>query len=65
MKLLIISIPSPSENTMPLEVLSILETIRTVLNNIDLVLFEKGILFKGSDCKAEQHSGPISDICAE
>jgi hypothetical protein len=41
MKLPIISIPSPARNIMPSEVLSLLETIRTALPNIGLVLFDR------------------------
>ena len=40
------SVPSPAGNIMPLEVLSLLDTIRTVVPNIDLVLFDRGFYSK-------------------
>ncbi len=46
MRLPIISIPSPAGNIMPAEVLSLLETIRTIIPNIDLVLFDRGFYSK-------------------
>ncbi len=46
MRLPIISIPSPAGNIMPSEVLSILETVKKVFPNIDLVLFDRGFYSK-------------------
>ncbi|MCW6158598.1 MAG: transposase [Thermoplasmatales archaeon] len=46
MKLPIISIPSPAGNIMPAEVMSILETIKTVVPSIDLLLFDRGFYSK-------------------
>ena len=45
-KMPIILIPSPAGNIMPVEVLSILDTIREVVPNIDLVLFDRGFYSK-------------------
>ena len=45
-KMSIILIPSPAGNIMPVEVLSILDTIREVVPNIDLVLFDRGFYSK-------------------
>ena len=57
MRLPIISIPSPAGNIMPLEVLSLLNTIRTVVPNIDLVLFDRG--FYSKDLMVRLSSLPI------
>lgn len=45
-RLPLISIPLPAGNIMPAEVVSLLETIRTVVPNIDLVLFDRGFYSK-------------------
>ena len=45
-KMPIISIPSPAGNIMPAEVISVLETIKTVVPTIDLVLFDRGFYSK-------------------
>ena len=42
----IISIPSPAGNIMPIGVISILETIKAVVPNIDLLLFDRGFYSK-------------------
>ena len=60
MRLPIISIPSPAGNIMPLEVLSLLNTIRTVVPNIDLVLFDRG--FYSKDLMVRLSSLPIPYI---
>ncbi|MGC8699122.1 MAG: transposase [Candidatus Acidifodinimicrobium sp.] len=57
MKLPIISIPSPAGNIMPAEVLSLLETIRTIIPNIDLVLFDRG--FYSKDLMVRLSSLPV------
>jgi len=57
MKLPIISIPSPAGNIMPSEVLSLPETIRTALPNIDLVLFDRG--FDSKDMIVRLSSIPV------
>ncbi|MDA8056118.1 MAG: hypothetical protein M0Z77_10815 [Thermoplasmatales archaeon] len=46
MRLPIISIPSPAGNIMPVEVMSILEIIKAVVPNIDLLLFDRGFYSK-------------------
>ena len=46
MRLPIISIPSPAGNIMPAEVMSILETVKTVVPSIDLLLFDRGLYSK-------------------
>lgn len=46
MRLPIISITSPAGNIIPAEVMSILETIRTYLPDIDLLLFDRGFYSK-------------------
>ncbi len=46
MRLPIISIPSPAGNIMPAEVMSILEIIKAVVPNIDLLLFDRGFYSK-------------------
>ena len=60
MRLPSISIPSPAGNIMPLEVLSLLNTIRTVVPNIDLVLFDRG--FYSKDLMVRLSSLPIPYI---
>ena len=60
MRLPIITIPSPAGNIMPSEVLSLLETIRTVIPNIDLVLFDRG--FYSKDLIVRLSSIPVSYI---
>ena len=46
MRLPIVSIPSPAGNIMPAEVMSILEIIKAVVPNIDLLLFDRGFYSK-------------------
>ena len=46
MRLPIITIPSPAGNIMPAEVLSLIDALKHVIPNIDLVLFDRGFYSK-------------------
>ena len=57
MRLPVISIPSPAGNIMPTEVMSILETIKTTVPSIDLLLFDRG--FYSKDLMVRLSSLPV------
>ncbi len=59
-RLPIISIPSPAGNIMPSEVISMLEAIKTVVPNIDILLFDRG--FYSKDLIVRLSSIPIPYI---
>ena len=62
LRLPVISMPSPMGNDMPSEISGILDSLIQLFGHVDLLLFDRGILLKGSHDDAESSEGGLPDL---